>query len=504
MSYIGNKPPQETIPANDSVTEEMLKDNAVTSAKIAGTTIVNADINASAGIALSKLASDPTYDDSGVQDDIAILGFKVAANGSLGKYDLVDQTIDAFEDATGIDASASTDETRNSSNYYSGSSPASTTGTVATTTYGSNTVYSFTGNGTLVAGSSGSADILIVGGGGGSGGSSNGRSAASGGGGAGGLLEGTSISLNAGTYTITVGAGGTGGLGESNGSPGNATAGGDSSISESTWGTSTATGGGTGSRTDDNHGGNGGSGGGVGGWFDSDDGYTGGTGTQADSNGLTGYGNDGGEDSQYSGGGGGGAGGAGGNASGGTGGSAGAGRSNSFRTDSPVTYATGGVGAGTSSGNGADGSANTGNGGGGCYAAGSGNTDGGDGGSGIVVIKINTGDLDASANMTLISNSTTAEATPTSGDIVMTYTNGAGTATINTDLKAYVSRDNGTTYTQATLSSEGTTGGHTILTAHNVDISSQPSGTSMRYKITTHNQSASKETRIQAVSLGWS
>jgi len=105
--------------------------------------------------------------------------------------------------------------------------------------------------------------------------------------------------------------------------------------------------------------------------------------------------------------------------------------------------------------------------------------------------------------MTLVSNSTTAEATPTTGDLVMTYTNGAGTATINTDLKAYVSRDSGTTWTQATLSSEGTTGGHTILTAHNVDISSQPSGTSMRYKIETLNQSASKETRIQAVSLGW-
>ena len=110
-------------------------------------------------------------------------------------------------------------------------------------------------------------------------------------------------------------------------------------------------------------------------------------------------------------------------------------------------------------------------------------------------------------DMTLISASTTAEATPTNGDIVMTYSDGAGTASIgdgtNGDIRAYVSRDNGTTYTQATLSSEGTTGGHTILTAHNVDISSQPSGTSMRYKIETLNQSATKETRIQAVSLGW-
>ena len=29
-------------------------------------------------------------------------------------------------------------------------------------------------------------------------------------------------------------------------------------------------------------------------------------------------------------------------------------------------------------------------------------------------------------------------------------------------------------------------------------------GTAMRYKITTHNQSATKTTRVQAVSLGWS
>ena len=113
-------------------------------------------------------------------------------------------------------------------------------------------------------------------------------------------------------------------------------------------------------------------------------------------------------------------------------------------------------------------------------------------------------DVDAYANMTLVSTATTADAVPTKGNVVMTYTNGAGTAVVGTDLKMYVSRDNGTTYTEATLSSEGTTGGHTILSAHDIDISSQPSGTAMRYKITTHNQSATKTTRVQAVSLGWS
>lgn len=107
------------------------------------------------------------------------------------------------------------------------------------------------------------------------------------------------------------------------------------------------------------------------------------------------------------------------------------------------------------------------------------------------------------ANLTLVSNASTADAAPDKADIVMAYTNGAGTATINTDLKAYVSRDGGTTWTQATLVADGTSGGHSILVAHNIDISSQPSGTSMKYKIETLNQSASKETRIQAVSLGW-
>ena len=109
-------------------------------------------------------------------------------------------------------------------------------------------------------------------------------------------------------------------------------------------------------------------------------------------------------------------------------------------------------------------------------------------------------------NMTLISNSTTAEAVPTKGDVVMTISNGDGTTTINTDLKAYISRDNGSTYTQFTLTDQGSAGaaGHDIITAHDLDISGQPSGSTMRYKVETLNQDADKETQIQAISLGWS
>tara|TARA_R110002020_G_scaffold281781_2_gene497489 strand:+ start:626 stop:1756 length:1131 start_codon:yes stop_codon:yes gene_type:complete len=110
----------------------------------------------------------------------------------------------------------------------------------------------------------------------------------------------------------------------------------------------------------------------------------------------------------------------------------------------------------------------------------------------------------APTDMTLISTATTAEdGAPTKGDLVVTYTDGAGTAVVGTDIKFYISRD-GTNYTgPITMASQGTSGGHKILTAHDVSLTST-SGTSMRYKITTHNQSVSKDTRIQAVSLGWS
>jgi hypothetical protein len=106
--------------------------------------------------------------------------------------------------------------------------------------------------------------------------------------------------------------------------------------------------------------------------------------------------------------------------------------------------------------------------------------------------------------MTLESTSKTATGTVTKADLVATYSNGSGTAVVGTDIKAYASRDDGTTWTQLTLASQGSTGAHTILSAHDLDISGQPSGTAMRYKITTHNQSVTKETRIHAVSLGWS
>ena len=111
--------------------------------------------------------------------------------------------------------------------------------------------------------------------------------------------------------------------------------------------------------------------------------------------------------------------------------------------------------------------------------------------------------------MTLESLATEAEAAPTKGDLVMTYsTTGGGSTTVGTDLTAEMSADDGGTWTDLGLVAgdiEGTTGGHTIITKHNVTISSTITAPyKMRYRVKTMNQSTSKDTRIQAVALGWS
>jgi len=67
---------------------------------------------------VAPVASD-AYNDDQIQSNIAILGFYVAVNGSLVKYNLVDQTIDEYFDTSGVDASASTNEARSGvSPYY--------------------------------------------------------------------------------------------------------------------------------------------------------------------------------------------------------------------------------------------------------------------------------------------------------------------------------------------------------------------------------------------------
>ena len=108
-------------------------------------------------------------------------------------------------------------------------------------------------------------------------------------------------------------------------------------------------------------------------------------------------------------------------------------------------------------------------------------------------------------DMVLVSNQTTAAAAPTLADIVVLMHPSVGTSTINTHLIAYIGQSANSTpaYTSAvTLIEEGTQGSYKIWAARNVDTSAL-SGTNMNYKLTTHSQSVTKETRVQSVALAW-
>ena len=109
------------------------------------------------------------------------------------------------------------------------------------------------------------------------------------------------------------------------------------------------------------------------------------------------------------------------------------------------------------------------------------------------------------ATGTATSTANTALTAPTTGDIVLLIENASGTATLNTDLKAYVSRNGGTGWDQATLVDKGSWGTNKkILVANNIAFSNSASGTDMRYKIEWANQAeGSKVTRVHATSLAW-
>ena len=468
----------------------------------------------------------PTYDDNVIHTNIALLAFKTAVNGSLAKYSLQDQVIDEYTDATGIDATLSTNHVL-AGGAYSGINatlPTVTHNAGATGIDGDDTWYRYTATGsvTYTNNTTQDHDFLVIAGGGGGGGCGNAHSG-SGGGGAGGYRNSyaseatggggsneTALSLLGGTaYTITVGTGGAGGLGSEGYHTGVAGVG--SSISGADITDITTTGGGFGASGDID-GGAGGSGGG-GGWDGSggagttNQGYDGGTG--------------GATAEPYAAAGGGGAGGAG-NAPpsdsvGGAGGiglsssidgsatdrGGGGGASGSYLGNGTAGTASHGGGAGTDPGTGVAGTANTGGGGGGGGPAASGTVGiGGVGGSGIVIIRRPTlaGTIN---NMTLQSTDTTAEAAPTKADMVMLMEDTAGTATLNTDIKGYVSRDSGATFTEGVLVDEGDWGTNKrILAFHDLSFTSS-SGTAMCYKITTHNQVWAKQTKIHATSIGW-
>jgi len=136
----------------------------------------------------------------------------------------------------------------------------------------------------------------------------------------------------------------------------------------------------------------------------------------------------------------------------------------------------------------------------GCHGPNAAYRGGAGGAGGVHTAQVST--ASAYNNMTLISNAQTATAAPT--EIRLQLFEEMVTAnTINTDIKGWVSRDNGTTFTQVTLADEGDWQSGKRVFAGTADVSGQPSGTSIKYKVTTHNQATSRQARIHGACVLW-
>ena len=512
--------------ALDKIPTDLIKDDAITAAKIPAGAVTASEVAADVATQaeLDVVSTSVTANESEVdtlKTNLAILAFRQAVDHSDIMYNLQDQIIDEYVDASGVDASASTNETL-ASGAYSGISAVTVTedADVGPTVDGDYTWYKYTTSGTFTISATTDFEYLVIagggggaqgsrGGGGGAGGYRNSKSTGSETTGGGGAVE-SAISLVGGaSNTITVGAGGAGG----NNSSVDGTSGANSVFASIT---ATGGGGGGGGYVLDADGLTGGSGGG--GCGHATDAGEGGVAASPTQGYVGGAGNEGGPSCGGGGAGAGAVGNVGG--SGGTDGDGGVGLSSSidgsatargggggggaYETGNTTIGGTGGGGAGSHgySGHGTAGTDGTGSGGGG--AGGGTNQNGGDGGNGIVIIRTLTSNVGtAYQDLTLQSTDTTAETEADYADMVMLIEDTAGIATINTDIKGFVSEDSGVTFTQGTLVDEGDWGTNKrILAFHDLDISAQ-SGTAMCYKITTHNQAVGKQTKIHATSIGW-
>jgi hypothetical protein len=104
------------------------------------------------------------------------------------------------------------------------------------------------------------------------------------------------------------------------------------------------------------------------------------------------------------------------------------------------------------------------------------------------------------SNMTLTSVVTTAQAVPDDVRVIALWQPSASYI-LNTDCTFEVSRNGGTSWTQAPLVYEGEydSGGIKVISAY-VSVASQPSGTAMQWRFKTLNN---KEQKLHAVYLQW-
>jgi len=102
-------------------------------------------------------------------------------------------------------------------------------------------------------------------------------------------------------------------------------------------------------------------------------------------------------------------------------------------------------------------------------------------------------------NMTLVSEKFVADETPDETRIII-FEEDVDAITLNTDIKAYVSRDDGANYTQITLTDEGNYSGSKRILSGTADISGQPEDTDMVYKIESLNE---KSFKLHGTALSW-
>ena len=89
-------------------------------------------------------------------------------------------------------------------------------------------------------------------------------------------------------------------------------------------------------------------------------------------------------------------------------------------------------------------------------------------------------------NLTVQSTALSAASTPSSMKVVARVKE-VDSITLNTDFKIAVSRDGGTTFSDAALNDRFTVNSIHVLESNPIDVSSAPAGTSVKWKITTAN-----------------
>ena len=529
--------------ANCAVAEAKIGSNAVTSAKISDGTVAAGDLTSSLDLT-GKTVTLPPSATSVVDQNIALLGFKMAVNDGLTVFNLVDGVVDEFHDESGTDEGEGSNDTYDATSdfYQNVGSPVSLSAGFTTTsitepdtsTAGTNPAVGSGTSGTFTVPTGVTSVNIQVWGAAGAG--NNGNPAN---GGAGGYAEGTLAVTSPQTLQVLAGEGGENHptdsrafLNGGGGPPGSAGGGGLAGVFAMpspqlshpapvpvvapnvyiVAGSGGAAGGGSPSAAT---GGSGGAGGGL---------------TGCHANGVTEQTN------RYAAGGSSGFGGGGSQTQGGQGGA------DPLRTngsdgaflkgaDNAGGAAMSGGGAGYyGGGGGADGSGTN------SYAAGggssyyghpqvtSGSTEEGaengesggvtqpgyaadtgegtgpnvDGEDGFVLLTATAPGTTTST--TIVSNAFTASSEPSTSRIVVFQEN-VDSITLNTDVIASISRDGGSTFTNTTLTDSGyVTGssGQRILTG-TATISGQPSGTSMRWKLALANN----QSKIHGVSLQW-